>query len=176
VQAEEAKLRRGLREIAAEHIRWGRRMAHGVRGREAVLLTTGGHAPPTARFGGTADGRRLKFLNVSDDHSRLCLAIRVDWRCKAMDLVAVLEELTSLYPAPAFIRSDNGQAFNCFADASRLRPRPEAVVQEQRHHYRLHGARITVAERLCGILQQPIQGRVSEHRAVLHSGRITGLG
>jgi putative transposase len=60
------------------------------------------------QFDATADGRRLKFLNVIDEHSRLCLAIRVGRRCKAKDVVAVLEELTSLYPAPAFIRSDNG--------------------------------------------------------------------
>jgi putative transposase len=32
-------------------------------------------------------------------------------RCKAKDVVAVLEELNSLYPAPAFIRSDNGPEF-----------------------------------------------------------------
>jgi len=55
------------------------------------------------QFGARADGRRLKFLNVSDEHSCLCLAIRVDRRCKAKDVVAVLEELTSLYPAPALI-------------------------------------------------------------------------
>lgn len=63
------------------------------------------------QFDGTADGRRLKFLNVIDEHSRLCLAIRVDRRCKAKDVVAVLEELTSVYPAPTFIRSDNGPEF-----------------------------------------------------------------
>ena len=43
-----------------------------------------------------------------DEHSRLCLAIRVGRRCKAKDVVAVLGELTSLYLAPAYIRSDNG--------------------------------------------------------------------
>ncbi len=53
------------------------------------------------QFDATAEGRRLKFLNVIDEHSRLCLAIRVGRRCKAKDVVAVLEELTSLYPAPA---------------------------------------------------------------------------
>ena len=63
------------------------------------------------QFDATADGRRLKFLNVIDEHSRLCLAIRVGRRCKAKDVVAVLEELTSVYPAPAFIRSDNGPEF-----------------------------------------------------------------
>jgi putative transposase len=61
------------------------------------------------QFDGTADGRRLKFLNVTNKDNHLCLTIRVGRRCKAKDVVAVLEELTSLYPAPAFIRSDNGQ-------------------------------------------------------------------
>jgi hypothetical protein len=40
------------------------------------------------QFDATADGRRLKFLNVIDEHSRLCLAIRVGRRCKAKDVVA----------------------------------------------------------------------------------------
>jgi transposase InsO family protein len=56
-------------------------------------------------------GRRHKFLNVSDEHSRLRLAILVGRRCKAKDVVAVLEELTSLCPTPAYIRSDNGPEF-----------------------------------------------------------------
>ncbi len=63
------------------------------------------------QFDTTADGRRLKFLNVIDEHSRLSLAIRVGRRCNAQDVVAVLEELTGLYPAPAYIRSDNGPEF-----------------------------------------------------------------
>jgi len=50
------------------------------------------------QFDATADGRRLKFLNVIDEHSRLCMAIRVGRSCKAKDVVTVLEELTSLYP------------------------------------------------------------------------------
>ncbi len=37
-----------------------------------------------------ADGRRLKFLTVIEDHSLFCLSIRVDGRCKAKDVVAVL--------------------------------------------------------------------------------------
>ena len=63
------------------------------------------------KFNTTADGRRLKFLNVIDEHSRFCLEIRVGRRCKAKDVVTMLEELTSLYPAPAFIRSVNGPEF-----------------------------------------------------------------
>ena len=149
VDIEEAKLRRRLREIAAEHIRWGRRMAYRLLRREGWVVNhkrvhrlwrEEGLQRPTPRrqkrarpadgsvrrhqaehphqvwamdfqFDATADGRRLKFLNVIDEHSRLCLAIRVGRRCKAKDVVAVLEELASLYPAPAFIRSDNGPEF-----------------------------------------------------------------
>lgn len=59
------------------------------------------------QFDATADGRRLKFLNVIDHNSRIYLAIRVGRPCKAKDMVSVLEELTSLYSAPAFIRCDN---------------------------------------------------------------------
>ena len=63
------------------------------------------------QFDATADGRRLKFLNVIDEHSRLCLAIRVGRSSKAKDVVAVQEELTCIYSAPAFIRIDNGPEF-----------------------------------------------------------------
>jgi transposase InsO family protein len=128
------------------------------------------------QFVATADGRRLKFLNVIDEHSRLCLAIRVGRRCKAKDVVAVLEELTSLYPAPAFIRSDNGPEFNCFAEAQRLRPCPQEMEREQWHPHGLHRARITVAERLCREFQQPLQGRIPQHRAICHGCRSSGLG
>ena len=86
------------------------------------------------QFDATADGRRLKCLNVIDEHSRLCLAIRVGTCAKARDVVTVLEELTSLYPAPAFIRSDKGPEFNCFAEALRLRSSSAGLVRGQRHH------------------------------------------
>jgi hypothetical protein len=49
------------------------------------------------QFDATADGRRLKFLNMIDEHSRLCQAIRVGRRCKVKDVMVVLEELTSLH-------------------------------------------------------------------------------
>jgi len=42
-----------------------------------------------SQFDATADGRRLKFQNVIDEHSRFCLAIRVGSRCKAKDEGAV---------------------------------------------------------------------------------------
>jgi len=67
------------------------------------------------QFDATADVRRLKFLNVIDEHSRLCLVIRLGRCCKTKDVVAVLVELTSLYPAPVLVRSDNGPEFLAYA-------------------------------------------------------------
>ena len=113
VSIEEAKLRHRLREIAAEHIRWGRRMAYRLLRREGWLVNhkrvhrlshEEGLQRPTPRkqtrarpadglvrrhqaehsqklrtmdfqFHTTAYGRRLRFLNVIDEYSRLSLAI-----------------------------------------------------------------------------------------------------
>jgi transposase InsO family protein len=61
---------------------------------------------------------RRRLREFAAEHSRLCLALRVGRRRKARDVVAVLEEVTSISPAPAFIRSDNGPEFNCFAEES----------------------------------------------------------
>ena len=60
------------------------------------------------QFDASAVGRRIKCLNVIDEQGRFCLAIRVGRPCKAKDVVAVLRDLSSLYPASRFIRSDNG--------------------------------------------------------------------
>jgi putative transposase len=190
VDLEEAKLRLRLREIAAEHIRWGRRMAYRLLRREGWtvnhkrvqrLWREEGLQRPTPRkrkrarpadgsvrrhraehphqvwamdfqFDATADGRRLKFLNVIDEHSRLCLAIRVGRRCKATDVVAVLEELTSLYLPGADVHPVRQRTgIHCSG--------PTGLVRCQRHHqHGVHRAWIPVGERLCGILQRPIPG------------------
>ena len=75
--------------------------------------------------------------------------------CKAKDVVAVLEELTSLYPAPAYIRSDNGPGFNCYAVALRLRAGSTELVRGQRSDHGLYRVGIPVGERLCRIIQRP---------------------
>jgi hypothetical protein len=93
------------------------------------------------QFVATAARRRLKFLNVIDEHSRRCLAILAGRRCKAKEVVAVLEELTSLYPAPAFIRSDNGPRVDRLC--------PQTLGRKQHNHHCVHRAGLAVAERLC---------------------------
>jgi len=93
------------------------------------------------QFDRTADGRRLKFLNVIDEHSRLCLAIRVGRRCKSKDIVAVLEQLTSPLPSPSIHPQRQRARIH--------RLRPQALEREQRYHHGLHRTWITVAELLC---------------------------
>ena len=63
------------------------------------------------QFDQTMDGRTLKFLNLIDEYSRVCLAIRVGRRCKAVDVIDTIEELLKLYPAPTHLRMDNGPEF-----------------------------------------------------------------
>jgi transposase InsO family protein len=63
------------------------------------------------QFDQTMDGRTLKFLNVIDEFSRVCLAIRVGRRCKAVDVIDTIEELLNLYPPPTHMRMDNGPEF-----------------------------------------------------------------
>ena len=57
------------------------------------------------------DGRRLKLLNIVDEYSRMCLAIRVGRRSKAIDVIDSIEELLKQYPAPTHLRMDNGPEF-----------------------------------------------------------------
>ena len=59
----------------------------------------------------TSDGRRLKLLPVVDEFTRECLAIEVERRLTARDVVATLAYLFELRGAPAFVRSDNGPEF-----------------------------------------------------------------
>ena len=85
------------------------------------------------QFDQTMDGRTLKFLNVIDEFSRVCLAIRVGRRCQAMDMIDRIEELLKLYPAPTHLRMDNGPEFiatalNWPSDGSILWPRSLGLI------------------------------------------------
>jgi transposase InsO family protein len=61
------------------------------------------------QFDQTQDGRRLKLLNIVDEHTREALAIQVDRRIDADATVAVLDRLVvERRTTPRFIRCDNG--------------------------------------------------------------------
>ncbi len=60
------------------------------------------------QFDQTNDGRRLKLLNIVDEHTREALRIHVDRRIDADATVAVLDRLVAERGSPRFIRCDNG--------------------------------------------------------------------
>jgi transposase InsO family protein len=59
----------------------------------------------------THDGRPLKLLTVVDEYTKECLAIRVERRITANDVLWVLADLFLEYGIPEHIRSDNGPEF-----------------------------------------------------------------
>ena len=59
----------------------------------------------------THDGRKFRMLNVLDEFTHECLAIRVDRKLKALDVIDELSDLFILRGVPGHIRSDNGPEF-----------------------------------------------------------------
>ncbi|WP_091890196.1 IS3 family transposase [Methylobacterium sp. yr596] len=59
----------------------------------------------------THDRRKFRMLNVVDEFTRECLAIRVARKLKAADVIDVLSDLFILRGVPGHIRSDNGPEF-----------------------------------------------------------------
>ncbi|EIM28572.1 integrase family protein [Microvirga lotononidis] len=55
----------------------------------------------------THDGRKYRMLNVVDEFTHECLAIRVNRKLKAVDVIDVLSDLFILRGVPGHIRSDN---------------------------------------------------------------------
>src|SRR5262249_9625711 len=59
----------------------------------------------------THEGRKYRMLNVLDEFTHECLAIRVARKLKAIDVIYVLSDLFILRGIPAHIRSNNGPEF-----------------------------------------------------------------
>ena len=59
----------------------------------------------------TRDGRKFRMLNIVDECTRECLAIRVARKLGSADVIDVLADLFMVRGSPAFIRSDNGPEF-----------------------------------------------------------------
>ena len=57
----------------------------------------------------THDGRKFRMLNLVDEFTRECLAIRIDRRLRSTDVIDVLSDLFILRGVPVHIRSDNGE-------------------------------------------------------------------
>ena len=59
----------------------------------------------------THDGRKYRMLNVIDEFTHECLAIRVERSLKSADVIDLLSDLFILRGAPDHVRSDNGPEF-----------------------------------------------------------------
>ena len=59
----------------------------------------------------TDHGRACRTLDILDEHSRECLAIRVKRKLNKTDVLDALTDLFILRGMPAVIRSDNGPEF-----------------------------------------------------------------
>ena len=57
------------------------------------------------------NGRKFRMLNVIDEFTRECLAIRIDRKLRSTDVIDVLSDLFILRGVPRHIRSDNGPEF-----------------------------------------------------------------
>ena len=58
-----------------------------------------------------ADGRRIRTLNIVDDHTRRCLAIEVDRSLSGHRVCRVLDRLVAQYGRPRRLLTDNGPEF-----------------------------------------------------------------
>jgi len=59
----------------------------------------------------TLDGRTVRFLNIVDEYTRMCLKIKVGRSIKSEDAIDTLAELFMIYGVPKRIRCDNGPEF-----------------------------------------------------------------
>lgn len=59
----------------------------------------------------THEGRKYRTLNIVDEFTHECLAIRVKRRLNSLDVIDVLSDLFLLRGIPGYIRSDNGPEF-----------------------------------------------------------------
>ena len=63
-------------------------------------------------FDQTSDGRRLKWLPICDEYSRQLVALEVERRMEAKDVIRILDAaVLEAGGPPEFIRSDNGPEF-----------------------------------------------------------------
>ncbi len=61
--------------------------------------------------GRTHDGRKFRMLNIIDEFTRECLAIRIDRKLNSTDVIDALSDLFIMRGVPGHVRSDNGPEF-----------------------------------------------------------------
>ena len=105
----------------------------------------------------------IRMLNVIDEFTHECLAIRVARKLKAIDVIDALSDLFILRGVPGHIRSDNGPEFVAKA--------VQEWIGSGRRKDRLHRAGQPLGERLHRELQCPPARRTARRRDLLHAAR-----
>ncbi len=106
------RVHRVWRDNAMQHPLKKRRRRRGTKGQVPLQAAYANHVW-TYDFveDATQDGRKLRFLTLTDEHNRRGLAVEVRRSFKSTDVLAVLETAFTQYGMPAFLRSDNGSEF-----------------------------------------------------------------
>jgi len=106
------RVHRVWRDHGMQHPLRKKRRRRGVRGQVPLQAAYANHVW-TYDFveDATQDGRKLRFLTLTDEHTRRGLAIEVRRSFKSTDVLAVLERAFAHYGMPTFLRSDNGSEF-----------------------------------------------------------------
>ena len=105
--------------------------------------------------------RTLGMLNVVDEFTRECLAIRVTRKLNSMDVIDALSDLFILRGVPGYIHSDNGRSLSpspCRPGSRASAPRPPT--SHPAHHGRTEASRRAAEWR--GLLLP--QGGAGRHR------------
>ena len=102
----------------------------------------------------THEGRKYRMLNLIDEFTHECLAIRVDRKLKSADVIDVLSDQFILRGVPEHIRSDNGPEFVAKAVHAGLD-------RSRRGQDGLHCAGQSLGERLRRKLQRPASRRTA---------------
>src|ERR1700731_1888862 len=105
----------------------------------------------------THDGRKYRMLNIIDEFTRECLAIRVNRKLNSTDVIDVLSDVCIMRGVPGHVRSDNGPEFV----AKALDPRG-------RRQDRLYRAWQPLGKRLLRKLQLEASRRTSRQRDFLY--------
>ncbi len=59
----------------------------------------------------TSDGKAMRIINIIDEYTKECLAIKVNRKITSSDVIDTLADLFIQRGSPMFIRSDNGPEF-----------------------------------------------------------------
>ena len=99
----------------------------------------------------TDDGKAFRTLNILDEYSRECLAIRVKRRLNSNEVIDALTDLFILRGVPAYIRSDNG----CQRPRIHCSGRPR-LDDSGRSQDRLHRTGIPLGKGILREFQRPL--------------------